>query len=304
MSHTIKAHLALLCTNLFFAINYTVVKYFTTRGYAGPFGLNILRLGVGIVLFWGLFLLHPHREKISRKDVLAILACAVTAIVLNQLLFIRGLVYTLPIHASLLTLLTPILITLVAALVLKEKLTLEKVFGLLLGVSGAVLLIRNKEAVPPGDDLVLGDVLVLLSAIAYTFYFILVKPLTAKYPPVMLMRLVFTFGFFLTLPICYREFTEIRWSAFGSTEWLLIFLLTIPGTFLAYVFNAYGIQKLTASIAGAYIYSQPVFAIIISMIFLKEPLTVPKSLAAALIFTGVYLARRKPENELVKRLSA
>ena len=76
---------------------------------------------------------------------------------------------------------------------------------------------------------------------------------------------------------------------------MLLFLITIPGTFLAYIFNAYGIKILSASTAGAYIYSQPVFAVIIAMIFLKEHLSVYKILAAILIFGGVYLSNRKTE---------
>lgn len=292
-----------MCTNLFFAANYSAVKYFTGNSYAGPFGLNIIRIGVSVILFWGLFLFRPSGEKINKKDIPAIGACALTAIVLNQLLFIKGLAITFPIHASLLTLLTPILITLIAAIILKEKLTIEKIIGLLLGASGAVLLIKNKEATAPGDNIPLGDILVLLSAIAYTFYFILVKPLTEKYSPILIMRLMFTFGFFMTLPLCLKEFGAIKWSLFGIKEWLLLFLLTLPGTFIAYIFNAYGIQKLNASVAGAYIYSQPVFAVIIAMVFLKEHLTLYKVMAALLIFCGVYLSKRRPENEILKRLS-
>ncbi len=155
----------------------------------------------------------------------------------------------------------------------------------------------------PGNNIVLGDMLILLSAIAYTIYFILVKPLTEKYSPILIMRLMFTFGFFMTLPICLKEFSANRWSVFGIREWLLLFLLTIPGTFIAYVFNAYGIQKLNASTAGAYIYSQPVFAVIIAMLFLKEHLTLYKVIVAVLIFGGVYLSKRKPENEILKQLS-
>ena len=80
-------------------------------------------------------------------------------------------------------------------------------------------------------------------------------------------------------------------------DYLLIFMIAVPGTFLAYIFNAYGIKVLSASTAGAYIYSQPVFAVAIAMIFLKEELHLHKILAALLIFTGVYLSNRKVKIE-------
>jgi drug/metabolite transporter (DMT)-like permease len=139
----------------------------------------------------------------------------------------------------------------------------------------------------------LGDILVILSAMAYTFYFILVKPLMKTYSAMQVMRWVFTFGFFMILPLCTKEFSNITWEVFTAKDWLLLFLITIPGTFFAYIFNAYGIKILSASTAGAYIYSQPVFAVIISMIFLKEHLSGYKILAAVLIFGGVYLSNRK-----------
>lgn len=282
-------------TNLFFAINYSAIKYFTANHYAGPFGINIIRIGISLILLWVLFLFKRPETKIQKKDIPAFFLCALTAIALNQMLFIKGLAFTFPIHAALLTLITPILITVIAARVLREKITLAKSVGLLLGASGAVLLIANREISSPGDNAVLGDILVILSAVAYTFYFILVKPLMKKYAPIQVIRWLFTFGFFMILPFCFQEFSDITWQVFTLKDWFFLFMIVMPGTFLAYIFNVYGIQKLSASMAGAYIYSQPVFAVVIAMIFLKEELSLNKIIAAVLIFAGVYLSNRKKD---------
>ena len=295
MNSNLKAHLGLVGTNLFFATNYSAIKYFTLHGYAGPFGINIIRIGVSIVFFWGLFLFTGVETRIRKKDIVPFLLCAVTAILLNQMLFIKGLSLTFPIHASLLTLITPIMITIIAARVLKEKITILKLIGLLLGIMGAVLLISAREKSGPGENILLGDILVILSSLAYTFYFILVKPLMRNYSAVQVTRWIFTFGFFMILPFSVNEFSNIRWEAFHLKEWTLLFLIVVPGTFFAYIFNVYGIKKLSASIAGAYIYSQPVFAVIIAMIFLKENFSVYKIIAAVLIFAGVYLSNKKPQ---------
>jgi drug/metabolite transporter (DMT)-like permease len=288
-----KAHLGLVGTNLFFASNYSAIKYFIGHHYAGPFGMNLIRIGISLILFWILFLFSSEKTYLRRGEIIQVILCAVAAIALNQMLFIKGLALTFSIHAALLTLMTPIMITILASRILKERLTREKVIGLFLGVSGAILLIALREPGHPGENIPLGDLLVILSSLAYTMYFILVKSLMNKYAAIKVMRLVFTFGFFMVLPISYKEFSEITWQLFGFNDWLLLFLITIPGTFLAYVFNAYGIQKLSASIAGAYIYSQPVFAVIIAMIFLKEQLSLLKIAAALLIFSGVFLSNRK-----------
>lgn len=296
MTEKAKAHLGLVGTNLFFASNYSAIKYFIGHHYAGPFGINLIRIGISLILFWILFLFSSEKTYLKRGEIIQVILCAVAAIALNQMLFIKGLALTFSMHAALLTLMTPIMITILASRILKESLTREKVISLFLGVSGAILLIALREPGHPGENIPLGDLLVILSSLAYTMYFILVKSLMNKYAAIKVMRLVFTFGFFMVLPLSYKEFSEITWQLFGFNDWLLLFLITIPGTFLAYVFNAYGIQKLSASIAGAYIYSQPVFAVIIAMIFLKEQLSLLKIVAALLIFSGVFLSNRKVKN--------
>jgi drug/metabolite transporter (DMT)-like permease len=216
--------------------------------------------------------------------------CAITGIAINQLLFLKGLSLTYSIHAALLMLTTPILITVIAAIVLGEKISIHKIIGLGLGVSGAIVLINSRSNSGSGKDILLGDLLIIINAISYTIYFILVKPLMIKYNPVQVIRWVFTFGLPMVMLFGWNEFIEIDWKSFGIAEYECIGMIVIGGTFLAYLFNAYGIKVLGASVAGAYIYLQPVFAAVIAMIFLKEKLELYKILAAVLIFTGVYLS--------------
>jgi len=293
--------LGLLGTNLFFAINLSAVKYLTSNNFMQPFGMNVIRVGVSVLLFWLLFLIYPSKEKIDRGDTGRFLLCALTGIAINQMLFLKGLSLTYSIHAVLLMLTTPILITIIAAWILKERLNIYKIAGLALGVSGAVVLITARQGSGSGENVLLGDLLVLINAVSYTFYFILVKPLMLKYNPVQVIRLVFTYGLLMVLPFGWNEFVAIEWNSFGATEYTCIGLITIGGTFLAYLFNVYGIKVLGASVAGAYIYIQPVFATIIAMIFLKEQLEIYKLLAAALIFTGVFLCNKTRETKQVSR---
>ena len=293
MNKRTTAHLALLFTNLFFAINLSAVKHLTNAQLAGPFGINVVRVGVSTILFWCLFFLKPANISIAREDRLRLILCAVTGIAVNQLLFLKGLSLTYSIHASLLMLTTPILIVFIAAWLLKEKAGPRKIAGLLLGIAGALVLILAKDNSGNGNNVLFGDILIIINAISYTIYFILVKPLMLKYNPVVLIRWIFTIGLILVLPFGWAEFTAIRWEHFQPVDMLSISLVTLTGTFLAYLFNIYGIKVLGSSVAGFYIYTQPVFAALIAMLFLKEELTLYKLIAALMIFTGVYLANRQ-----------
>jgi drug/metabolite transporter (DMT)-like permease len=292
LTNKTKAHLALLGTNIFFALNYTAVKHLMNNELVKPFGLNLVRVGVSSILLWLLFIFKPVKSKISLKDTGRFLLCALTGIAVNQLLFLKGLSFTTSIHASLLMLTTPILITIIAAWILKERLAGNKIAGLLLGITGATVLITAKESNEAADNMLWGDILIILNAVSYTIYFVLVKPLMTRYNPVVVIRMIFTFGLFMILPFGWTEFNEIPWSSYGKYDILAMTLIVFCGTFLAYLFNVYGIKILGASIAGTYIYSQPVFAAVIAIIFLGEPLSVYKIIAAALIFAGVFLTNK------------
>jgi drug/metabolite transporter (DMT)-like permease len=289
-----KAHIGLLAANLFFAINLSAVKYLTINHFMLPFGMNLIRAGVSVLMFWLFFLVQPPQKKIEKKDLTRFISCAFFGIAANQMLFLKGLSFTYPIHAALLMLTTPILITVIAAWLLKERLYYFKLIGLGMGVTGAIVLIAARPGTGAGNHILLGDVLILFNAICYTVYFILVKPLMLKYNPVQVLRWVFTYGSLMILPFGWNEFIQIRWTAFGPMEYTCISLIVIGGTFLAYLFNVYGIKILGASVAGSYIYLQPLFATVIAMLFLKEQLEAYKIVAAVSIFTGVYLCNKQP----------
>jgi drug/metabolite transporter (DMT)-like permease len=292
----IKAHIALLITNIFFAINFTAVKFLINGGFLQSFGLNLIRVGVTSILLWILFLFRPQKKPIQRKDYGRLFLCAITGIAINQLFFIKGLSLTYSIHASLLLLTTPILITFIAAWLLKERINSLKIIGLALGVAGAMLLILSKNKTGNPSDVLLGDIFIILNAISYTFYFVLVKPLMKDYNPIAILRMIFTIGFFMILPFCFNEFVAINWQMYSAKEFFILGLIVFGGTFFAYLFNIYGIKVLGASTAGSYIYSQPILAAIIAIIFLGEELATYKLLAGALIFSGVYLANKQTTN--------
>jgi drug/metabolite transporter (DMT)-like permease len=287
------AHLALFFANLFFAVNLSAVKHLTNMELVKPFGLNVVRVGVSVLLFWILFLFKPVNIIIEKEDRKRLLLCAVTGIAINQLMFLKGLSLTYPIHAALLLLITPILIVFIAAWILKERLGFFKIAGLALGIAGALVLILAKEAAGNAANILTGDILIIINAISYTIYFILIKPLMLKYNPVVILRWVFTIGLVLVLPFGWVEFTEIPWIKYSAVDYTSMALIVLSGTFLAYLFNLYGIKTLGASMAGFYIYTQPIFAALIAVLFLHEHLAMYKIIAALLIFSGVYLANRQ-----------
>ena len=292
MKPTTQAHLALLGTNIFFAINFTAIKFLINGGFAQPFAINIIRVAVTAVLLWILFIFNAVKSPVKKKDYGRLFLCALMGVAINQLLFVKGLSLTYSIHASLLMLTTPILITILAVWILKEKLSAIKIAGLLMGISGAVILVTSKENSGNAGNVLWGDILIIANAVAYTIFFILVKPLMISYNPIVIIRVIFTIGFFMMLPFCWQQYQQVNWQSFTPEAWLSLTLVVFAGTFLAYLFNVYGIKILGAGMAGTYIYSQPFFAAAIAIFFLGETITITKIIAAVFIFLGVFLTNK------------
>jgi drug/metabolite transporter (DMT)-like permease len=290
-----KAHCAVLLTNIFFGANFTAVQYITKRGVP-PFGLNVIRVGISTILFWLMLFFFPQKKWIKKKDIPRFLVCAITGVVINQMLFIKGLTLTLSIHAALLMLVTPIFITFIAAWLGNERINSFQLAGLALGISGSVVLVLQKESSGGGTNILLGNTLVILNAISYAFYFVLVKPLMKEYHPFEVITWVFTLGTPFMLIIGWNQFASISWEAFSLNDYLVLGGIVLLATFLAYLFNLYGITVLGASITGSYIYSQPIFAGIFAIALTSERLSLYKIIAAALIVCGLLLVNKRKLN--------
>ncbi len=292
MNSKTKAHIAVLIANLIFGAGYAVIKTITPQ-YLAPYSLNVVRVVVSLVLFWSLLLFKPSKVSIDKKDIPLFILCGITGVAINQIMFVKGLALTSAIHSSLLSLATPIFITIIAIWLLHEKFSINKFFGLALGIGGASLLVLVKDVQSSNSSSLLGDLFILVNAISYAFYMVLVKPLMEKYNALHVLRWVFTFGTIFILPIALPDFVATDWSMFGPPQWLALAFVVLLVTFLSYLFTVYGLSELGPSVTGAYIYTQPVFATIIAMVFADEHFTIIKGAAAVLIFSGVYLVNRK-----------
>lgn len=288
---TLQAHLAVLIANFFFGVSVVAVKYLSPSIMA-PLALNALRVSIALPLFWILFLFKPSKASIHKKDIPLFILCAATGIAINQILFIQGTSMTSAIHAALLALGTPIAITVIAAWLLKEKITFYKTVGLILGISGAAILILIKTNADVDSNLI-GDILIIINAISYAFYLVLVQPLMNTYKPVHVIRWVFLFGACIIIPLGFKDTMQIQWHTLEWYHWVSLAFVVIGSTFLSYLFIVYGVSVLGSTITGTYIYTQPVFATITSIILFQEKLTIIKIVAAILIFTGVFLVNRK-----------
>lgn len=286
-------HLALLAANIMYGLNFNIAKGIMPE-YIRPFGFIFCRVLGALILFW-ILQLFVKGNKIDKSDFPRLLICGLFGVALNQLMFFYGLNITSPINASVIMTITPILVLLFAALLIKEKITYIKITGIVMGIAGALglILLKTSNSLLSSS---LGDLFILLNASSYAVYLVLVKPLLKKYHPLSIIKWVFFFGFLFVFPFGFGEFKEIEWDTFLPMTWLSFLYVIIGISFLAYLFNIYALKKLNPSAVSVYIYSQPITATAASLVMGNDRLDAIKILSTVFIFVGVFLVSNPKVN--------
>jgi drug/metabolite transporter (DMT)-like permease len=298
MKNTHKAHLALLSTTLIFGFAYNIVKSLMPAALS-PMQLIFIRLLGGMLVFW-LFQRLFVPEKVQRKDLVMLAICGMFGFALNQALFYEGLNLSTPVDASLIHVLNPILVMVFASLLIGEKVTRKKAGGIALGASGVLILVLYGRIVSFDGNHAWGNVLIFLNMVFYALYLVLIKPLVGKYHTTTILKWVSFFGFLFIFPFSVKPALEINFTAIRFMEWMGIFYIIILNTFVAYLLINFALKTLSTTTVSYYSYLQPVIAAAMSVTIGQGGITVPKILAALLIFSGVYLVNTKtsPPNPL------
>lgn len=288
------ALIAVVVVQFLYGLNYTLAKDVMLGGYVKPFGFIVLRVAGATLLFWLLSFLGP-KEKIDTRDYFRFFIAAIFGIAVNMLMFFKGLQYTTPIHASVIATIAPILVLIMSAFFLKEKVTSLKILGVIFGFTGAIILTVYGKSLLAADNILFGNTLVLINAISYSIYIVLIKRLTDKYHPLTFIKWLFLFGLFMVLPFGYSEVLEIDLQTFTPFITFEVLFVIIGATFGTYLLNPLALRHLKASTVTIFIYIQPVVAGIFSISMGSDYLGTVKIFATCLIFLGVYLVTRRPK---------
>lgn len=295
MPKTFRVHLFLFLANLIYGVSFTIAKD-VVPVYIKPFAAIIIRVSVSMILFL-LVARSFKKEKIQKRDWLLFVLCGFFGVAANQLMFFKGLSLTTPINASLVMVTTPILVLLISVFFHDEKMNLLKMIGVVCGAAGAATIIFFSTHSNISYSENIGDLLIFLNATCYAIYLVIVKPLMKKYHPITVIAWVFFCGWFFVVPMGASEFTQIQWNQIPLSIVLELSFIVIATTFFAYLLNIMALRDAPPSVVGIYIYAQPLIAACFALLLGKDQLNMVHAIAAALIFTGVFLVSRKAVNK-------
>jgi drug/metabolite transporter (DMT)-like permease len=185
---------------------------------------------------------------------------------------------------------TPIFVSLLATVFLKERFGWNKILGLLLGISGAWMMIVTRNiGTSQNPATLIGDAMVLIAAVCYSSYLILIKNITGTYHFMTVLKYVFLMGTIVSTPYCLSDFQNISWSTIPLSAYYWFFHILFLGTFLSYLLMNWGVQQWGPSKTGSFVYFQPLFGTLGAIFILNESLTPTKIIAGILIVAGVWI---------------
>lgn len=296
-----KAHIALLGANIIYGANYLIAKG-VMPNKIGPAAFVFLRILGASILFW--LIKSFIKERVEKKDLWRLVVCGLLGVATNQLLFFHGLNLTSPIDASIIITFIPVMVLIFSALILKERVTTNKVLGITIGGIGAIFLVWYGKS-SGGTSSLLGNLLVFINASSYAMYLVLVKPLIKKYNSLTVISWVFLFGFIFMFPFGISDMLSTDFSTFTLNTYLAVTFVVVGTTFLAYLFNIYALKQVSPSVTGSYTYVQPAVSFIMVSIYAyafnnteyAQDINLIKILSCALVVSGVYLISLKPKKE-------
>ena len=293
MSNRSLGFLAAFGATLIYGLNHTVAKN-VMPVYIGPYAFILLRVIGASLLFWTVSL-FVKSEKIDKKDWPRIILCSFLGMVINMLAFFKGLELSTPVNSSVMITLSPIVVFIFSAILLKEKIQSMKAFGITSGFVGALILVlytaKTGENAP---NIPLGNFLFIVNSFAYGLYLVLVKPLISKYNIITLLKWLFLLGVIMNFPVTISQFLEVEWTSLPLKEAVIPMLFVVVGTtFFTYLFNAYALTKLTASSLSSFIYLQPIVGIVFAISTKSDSLSLVSLAGMILIFIGIYLVTKR-----------
>lgn len=286
----VRGHAFMLVANICWGLMSPVAKIVLAAGIVSPLLLTDMRVFGAAILFWFTSMFTP-REQVPPKDLALMAGAAMIGILFNQGCFIFGVRLTSPGEASVITTTMPLWVMLLAALLLKEPITLRKAGGIAVGATGALILVygasgrSNSAALNP----VLGDLLVLAAQLSYALYLTLYRNFIRRYSMVTLMKWMFTFATVVALPFSVPTIMSTQWPEMTTAMVCGALFVVVFGTYIAYQCIVIGQKSLRPTVVGMYNYVQPVVATLVAVIIGMETFTLLKGLAVVLIFGGVYL---------------
>jgi len=287
----VVAHLSIFSACAFWGLMAPVGKDAMTHGITG-IDMVTFRVTGACLLFW-LTSLFVKKEHVARKDLVKLFFAGIFGLVFNQCCYTIGLSITSPINASIVTTAMPIFAMILSALILKEPITGKKAIGVLMGCSGALILILTSAAAVSskvGD--IRGDLLCLFAQFSFSLYLALFSPVVKRYSVFTVNKWMFLFASLIIVPFSFSHVAAIDWPNVPVKTWVEAGYVVLFGTYISYILTMIGQQSLRPTVVSIYNYVQPMVSVVVSVLTGIGVFRWSHAVAVILVFSGVWLVTK------------
>ncbi len=284
----------LLAAVLLWSFNVPLVK--VAVGALDPLAFAALRFAVGASTLLVFVRVTEGGLDIRRADLPRIVIAAALGVTLQQVLFVLGLAAGTASSTSILFATTPLWTALIAMVVGLERPGRRTWVTLAFGIVGVALVVRGSP-VPGGDGSLVGDLLILASALAWASYSVIVVPLLGRYSANRVSAAVTVTGTLALVPLGLPAILATDPAAVPVEIWAIVAYAALGALVLTNLLYFTAVRNVGASRAAAFIYLQPVFGVVLALLLLGESITLLQVTGGAVVFASILAGRRMPRRE-------
>ncbi|WP_432666038.1 DMT family transporter [Wukongibacter baidiensis] len=256
-----------------------------------PLSLTFFRFLIATLIVFPIMVMFEKKEwKLKKQDLPIIFILGLVGIFGYHALFFTALKYTTAIDSSMIVATSPLVTSILASIIVGEKLGIKRLGAIGLALSGVLLSVSNGDiSVLKNMSINVGNIIMLGAVLCQATYSVLSKKVMNRYSPMIITSYSFLVGTIILIPFVITDnpvtyITNVTWKGWLSVTYMAVFASAI-----AFLFQQTAIKNIGASKTMSFINLVPVFSIILSAIILKEKITMIKFFSALIIIAGVYL---------------
>lgn len=288
MGSRVLAIILLILVMIIWGTSYAVTK--DSLAEVPPILFAFLRLFIASVLLVALAQMRGGTAKLPRPIPWATIALmGLAGVCLYYTGFNLSLVYTSASQGALIQSFIPIVTALLAAIFLKESLSVKRLLGIGISIAGVVLIILLTAPSTNAQNPMLGNVLMLGTVVIWAVYTILAKRV-ADVDPLVVTAYATAFGTLLLIPAALFELSSKSFPAIsGSVLLSIVYLGAVSSAGGLLLYNQ-SLKHLEASQTANFMNLMPVIGVAVAVLFLGESLTLWQIVGGALVLIGVWIS--------------
>jgi drug/metabolite transporter (DMT)-like permease len=259
-----------------------------------PLHLAVLRFILASIIFFCLVKIFYKNYHIDKKDKIRIWFLGLLGVVIYFFVQYTGLNMTTTVNSSIIMATSPIFTMLLSTKVFhQEELTYNSVFGALVAFFGVFLVFTGGKGIMIGGSTLVGDLLLLLNSGIWAIFTVLGKNVVDKYDPFVVIAHAYIYGTITLLPIAFTPAFINDLKTASISTWSAALYLALFCSVYSYYMWYKGIKIIGAPKTAMFNYLNPVVAVTIGILFLKEEGSIYTLIGGILVFIGVYITSTK-----------